>query len=383
MLIVQLLLPRFLVVEIVLFIHFMQGQACNRVSKEPKECKVPFNGTIRYEPLILKDQNYLMPNKAKSIIIQDNALVICPGAQLPTDNNRMEVKCSRFGLISDDENHLNVEDLSCSRSIRESLQEANQVCGPDSQGKTVQVGWDIPISSQFQSQFSVCHNKDLEHTYYTEHVIKGSHITNRLKKRSRSFLEGRGFYTKDNANDLYKKAIRKIREQGGNNIITRGHLTPRADFVLSEMQEATYYFFNAVPQWSSINSGNWNHLEMSIRKLASKLKQDVHVQTGSYGISGYLGSNTIPIPKYVWKLVYADSKAIAFVGTNFVNETITVENFCPQDDANLCEETSWNFRDRTSAQKGYIYCCTYQSIKRSIPWIKHYDDNVGLLTNTV
>ena len=137
MLIVQLLLPRFLVVEIVLFIHFMQGQACPpKVTKEPKECKVPFNGTIRYEPLILKDQDYLMPNKAKSIIIEDNALVICPGAKFTDDKNHMDVKCSRSGLIRGSDDHpVNVEDLDCSRSIEESIQVSNQACGPESKGE--------------------------------------------------------------------------------------------------------------------------------------------------------------------------------------------------------------------------------------------------------
>ena len=387
MLIVQLLLPRFLVVEIVLFIHFMQGQACNRVTKEPKECKVPFNGTIRNEPLILKDQDYLMPNNAKSIIIEDNALVICPGAKFFDDENHMDVKCSRSGLIRGNNDHpVNVEDLDCSRSIQESIQSSNQVCGPESKGQVVEVGWEIPALSRFKSQFSVCHNRALEHTYYTEHVIRGSHISNRLSDKYRPrFKEGRGFYTKDSANDLYRARIRIMREEGGlNNIYSRGHLTPNADFVLNEMQDATFYYFNAIPQWSSINGGNWNALEQSIRNLASKLNQDVQVQTGPWGLNGYLGNNTIPIPKYVWKLVVADSKAIAFVITNFVqddNES-EIEDLCPDDQDDLCEETLWIFPHRTEAQRGRMYCCTYQSIQKSIPWIKHYD-NVGLLTNII
>ena len=386
MLIVQLLLPRFLVVEIVLFIHFMQGQACPpKVTKEPKECKVPFNGTIRYEPLILKDQDYLMPNKAKSIIIEDNALVICPGAKFTDDKNHMDVKCSRSGLIRGSDDHpVNVEDLDCSRSIQESIQASNQVCGPESKGKIVDVGWEIPaLTRSFKSQFSVCHNRALEHTYYTEHVIRGSHISNRLSDKSRPrFKEGRGFYTKDSANDLYRARIKIMMEQGGiQNIYSRGHLTPNADFVLNEMQDATFYYFNAIPQWSSINGGNWNAIEQAVRNLASKVNQDVQVQTGPWGLNGYLGNNTIPIPKYVWKLVVTNSKAIAFVITNFVDDQ-SLEHLCPDDQDNLCEEALWTFPHRTEAQKGLMYCCTYQSIQKSIPWIKHYD-NVGLLTNII
>ena len=76
-----------------------------------------------------------------------------------------------------------------------------------------------------------------------------------------------------------------------------------------------------------------------------------------------------------------DSKAIAFVATNFVDDQ-PLEHLCPDDHENLCEEALWIFPRRNEARKGLMYCCTYQSIRKSIPWIKHYD-NVGLLTNII
>ncbi len=39
--------------------------------------------------------------------------------------------------------------------------------------------------------------------------------------------------------------------------MARGHLAPDADFVYESFQDATYYYFNAAPQWQSINNGNW------------------------------------------------------------------------------------------------------------------------------
>ena len=74
MLVVQLLLPRFLVVEVVFFIHFLQSsQACPSSKINPKRdaknlkmtCQVPIGrNQIREEPLFYNiDGQYLLPNR--------------------------------------------------------------------------------------------------------------------------------------------------------------------------------------------------------------------------------------------------------------------------------------------------------------------------------
>lgn len=49
--------------------------------------------------------------------------------------------------------------------------------------------------------------------------------------------------------------------------LSRGHLTPKADFVYGFEQAATFHFINAAPQWQIFNGGNWVKLEMAIREL--------------------------------------------------------------------------------------------------------------------
>ena len=43
--------------------------------------------------------------------------------------------------------------------------------------------------------------------------------------------------------------------------LSKGHLSPNADFIWNEWQQASYYYFNAAPQWQSINGGNWNEID--------------------------------------------------------------------------------------------------------------------------
>ena len=45
-----------------------------------------------------------------------------------------------------------------------------------------------------------------------------------------------------------------------------------------DWQESTYYYGNAVPQWQSINNGNWKRLESSVReKVSLTLDKSPHI----------------------------------------------------------------------------------------------------------
>ena len=56
----------------------------------------------------------------------------------------------------------------------------------------------------------------------------------------------------------------------GTDYFAKGHLSPDAAFVYNVMQDATYYFMNAAPQFQSFNNGNWKALEYNTRDLATK-----------------------------------------------------------------------------------------------------------------
>lgn len=49
--------------------------------------------------------------------------------------------------------------------------------------------------------------------------------------------------------------------------LSRGHLTPKADFVFGSEQASTFHYINAAPQWQIFNGGNWEQVENLARKI--------------------------------------------------------------------------------------------------------------------
>ena len=99
----------------------------------------------------------------------------------------------------------------------------------------------------------------------------------------------------------------------------------------------------------------------------------------------------MPVPLFLWKLVF-DSKlnqAIVFVSVNHyvqfkkVGTSEIKQSLCPQDSSSLCENHRWNFPERKKIVKGILYCCTYQSLREKIPWIKQYDSDPKVLINNI
>ena len=89
----------------------------------------------------------------------------------------------------------------------------------------------------------------------------------------------------------------------------------------------------------------------------------------------------IPVPLYFWKIVHddVDNAAVVFVGINSPEETDDLPaeyQLCPD----ICESAKWNFPQKGSSDRGFLYCCSYQSFKKSIPWID-FLDNPALLVN--
>ena len=89
----------------------------------------------------------------------------------------------------------------------------------------------------------------------------------------------------------------------------------------------------------------------------------------------------IPVPLFYWKIIQDPdvNEAIVFVGVNSprsfdVDEVPPELLICPD----ICESAGWNFPNKNETEKGFLYCCSYQSFKESIQWIDFFD-SAGIL----
>ena len=183
--------------------------------------------------------------------------------------------------------------------------------------------------------------------------------------------------------------------------LSKGHLSPDADFIWKEWQDASYYYFNAAPQWQSINNGNWKAIEETVRKYAYHNRVSLNVFTGTQGqlsvgklkvplslVPNINDDNEksidlIPIPLHFWKLVYdyKQNAGIIFVSVNDPhfhldkNELESVsphyKSLCPKDDPRLCEHKGWNIHNINS-KKGYVYCCSVGGFNEVLSWIPQH-----------
>lgn len=165
-----------------------------------------------------------------------------------------------------------------------------------------------------------------------------------------------------------------------NSYLARGHLSPDADQVFVTSSFSTYFYMNTVPQWQQINNGNWKSVETSIRTTASNLAEDIQVITGGFetleleDINGNLAEMTLsngklPIPKFVWKIMYSldTEKGIAFISVNnpFVT-TITDEHYLCAD---ICSDFGWGTSAWDIPTKGLTYCCDIDELRAAVPTI--------------
>lgn len=157
--------------------------------------------------------------------------------------------------------------------------------------------------------------------------------------------------------------------------LSRGHLTPDADFVFSSAQFATYFYANVCPQFQSINGGNWNRVENIARELAAQEQTNLDIYTGSYGqlalpsssgdiVPLYMSeTDQIEVPEYFWKVVHNPhtDAAIVFVTMNnpFARRS-DVSELCPD----VCAQSGIEFTQ--NARRGFTYCCTYTDFARHL-----------------
>lgn len=184
-------------------------------------------------------------------------------------------------------------------------------------------------------------------------------------------------YTKKNQVAVFENLFGASQNYINNTMfLSRGHLTPDADFIFAYEQLSTYYYANVAPEFQSVNGGNWVRVENMARSLAGGYGTNFQIFTGYYdnlilqNRQIYLDqTRKIEIPKWFYK-------AIKNIETNAAIVVITLNNpfaklrdineFCP----NVCERASLNNRNFKNIKRGYTFCCevsSFTSIVNDLP----------------
>lgn len=111
------------------------------------------------------------------------------------------------------------------------------------------------------------------------------------------------FFQRGDEDSLYKDSIKTLKNLQSrlrvsvnfgdqNNQLSRGHLTANSDFVFAPLMNATYYYYNAAPQFQAFNGMNWSEVEKFIRNYVNSLGHDVTVYTGVYVSLWFLSLNS-------------------------------------------------------------------------------------------
>jgi len=198
-------------------------------------------------------------------------------------------------------------------------------------------------------------------------------------------------YTRENQKKLFAKIQSATSVLTDRKYLARGHLAPKADFVFGSQQAATFYYANAAPQWTTFNSGNWNKLESTVRRLAVQKQLTLTVYTGTHGTyqangtDVYLardasGKRAVAVPTVFWKVVHDElnDRAVAFVGLNDPDGDPAdnpAMDVCPD----LCHEIRWaSFKPKPEI--GLMYCCAVQDFARTVTTLpRSFSNDVSLL----
>lgn len=296
---------------------------------------------------------------------------------------------------------LDFSSLGCKAAVRETVK-ATGTCSTS--GTQVEIGWQQAAS--FINQITICHVQSSGNTLYASSKIYGANIDADDKTNKRPSFRKGSYFVGIDVNTAYSQSgqnltvanivgssslAAKYIDLGKSFFFARGHLAPDADFIDAASQDATYYYINAAPQWHSFNNGNWKSLEMSTRNLASGRKLDLVTYTGTFGTTTLAdvngvhqpiflakdanNNNMVPVPKYFWKVVHDpfSNTSTAVVGINNPHLGVVTGADVLCDD--VCGQITWvTWSNRFDVTKGYMFCCTVQSLRNVVPYAPNLGD---------
>lgn len=325
----------------------------------------------------------------------------CPGnhfKSMGSDKiNQLAFQCVAGSLLKSSRGFHSFGDIACAADLKEVITR-DGLC----YNNYTNVKIEFADANPPYTLITVCHNEELDETIFSKHELDGENLHNSQPVGSRpSFRPGDFYKTLVSADTCYTQAqqtttvaelvgSRQLAEHyvqpSKNLFMARGHFTPNGDPIYAFQKRATFYFINASPQWQTINGGNFERLESTIRTLAGSMKAKFNIWTGSYGIMKlndvnnnpveiWLGKDKngtyvkkLPVAHLTWKVIHNQkhNNAIAVIQINnpWLANVRPEDILCPD----VCQHVSWISWNPSDIVKGYTYCCDVASFKRAVPY---------------
>jgi len=269
-------------------------------------------------------------------------------------------------------------DIACGAAARPSILSLNDTCG-QGESHVYTIGWSFG-EQKFIPQITICFVDSNRTTSFVKHAINGRALPSKMDDGRRPSFTTPRFLAQRSVNSYYQRSnqvevLRGIAVLTSTRFLARGHLAPDADYTLLQTQDATYSYANVIPQWQSINNGNWKNMEGGIRDIATRKKVELIAYTGTYfgvlrigGVEIYLKTDEtkkqLPVPAVMWKVVIdeVNSAGLAIFMVNYDERLEYIEehmaslplgDLCPELSQGPNALVDWDINDHV---RGRTYC---------------------------
>ncbi|KAI8041756.1 uncharacterized protein LOC128257934 [Drosophila gunungcola] len=354
-------------------------------------CKFSINGDMKDPAPLLTPQgalSWLLPDESGVYTVEEGSTIDlhCTGALVSPFNRytALTARCVGDQLYEAEGQRVNIRGFVCQSWPTYVALRTGRTCpgGTDQ----VQIGFDV--AAGYLTQVELCYDKQVQISRYARYELTPANVAYQRGVAQPGYLRG-DFYTGEDVNVLYGQSHQlaafntelgldasKYFDSTKDLYLTRGQLAARLDFVHSSAQRATHFYVNAVPQWRSINIGNWLAVETSLRQFVADEALNVSVHAGSFDVSTlpnsqgvqtplYLNAETkqLPVPKILYRIVIDQEsrKGIVLIVVNNPHITLaeTLQDYVICED--LGAQLDWLDWDKTSLQEGYAYACSVES----------------------
>ncbi|KAF7285415.1 hypothetical protein GWI33_010664 [Rhynchophorus ferrugineus] len=367
------------------------------------DCEIVPFGTLP-TPLLVSGTQFVYPLGTESTIKLAAGETIdfaCPGGRLVTEGTQTTLQVATGTCVTGTRFIVNnarylFHQLTCTVDPVSTIRYTGNSC--ELNGREIEIGFSI-TSSRFVRTMQVCFDQSTQSTIYSYFDMIPA-INNQIRSTPRpSWLDGTGIYTISNVNSYYVRGTqrRNINSllglsatdtkyiQNNNYFLSRGHLTARSDYFYAALQNSTFYFVNALPQWQTFNGFNWDQAETDVQNYAEANNVNLRIWTGGYGIATlphettgnavplylYVSGSTkaIPVPLLFWKVIYnpVTQRGVALIGVNNPYASLAeIDQFC--DD--VSDRLTWLNWRKDDQSRGYSWACTvtaFRRIVKSIP----------------